>query len=239
MMKKPLTPMEHPEEQEFSDLRDEIADRIDSLPPERKEEETSTDPSGAEDLSAVKLAQKGDRREFDRLVQKYQDAVVSLCTHLMRNRSEGEDAAQDTFVSAFRQIHTFRGESRFFTWLYSIAVNMCRNRQRSFWQRLFQHSASTGAPDVDKDLTETIEILDSTPWPSEQLEKKELRDQIKRVLMQMPARYRELIVLRDIKELSYSDIAAILEVPLGTVKSGLARARLAMQVELRGLVDGI
>jgi RNA polymerase sigma-70 factor (ECF subfamily) len=238
-MKKPLTPMENPDEQEFSDLRNEIADRIDSLPPERKEEETATDPARAEDLAAVKLAQKGNRKEFNRLVQKYQDAIVSLCTHLMRNRTEGEDAAQDTFVNAFQQIGSFRGESRFFTWLYSIAVNMCRNRQRSFWQRLFQHSASTGAPDVDKDLSETIEILDSTPWPSEQLEKKELRDQIKRVLMQMPARYRELIVLRDIKELSYSDIAAILEVPLGTVKSGLARARLAMQVELRGLVDGI
>jgi len=91
----------------------------------------------------------------------------------------------------------------------------------------------------DKDLTETIEILDSTPWPSEQLERKELRDQIKRVLVQMPTRYRELIVLRDIKELSYTEIADILDVPLGTVKSGLARARLAMQVELRGLVDGI
>lgn len=230
--------MEHPEE-EYSDLRDEIADRIDSLPPERKEEETATDAADAEDLAAVKLAQKGNRKEFNRLVQKYQDAVVSLCTHLMRNRTEGEDAAQDTFVSAFRAIGSFRGESKFFTWLYTIAVNMCRNRQRSFWQRLFQHSASTGTPDVDKDLSETIEILDSTPWPSEQLEKKELRDQIKRVLMQMPARYRELIVLRDIKELSYAEIAEILEIPLGTVKSGLARARLAMQVELRGLVDGI
>jgi RNA polymerase sigma-70 factor (ECF subfamily) len=238
-MKKPLTPMDNPEEQEFADLREEIADRIDSLPPEGKEEETATDAAGAEDIAAVKLAQKGHRKEFNRLVLKYQDAVVSLCTHLMRNRTEGEDAAQDTFVSAFQKIGSFRGDSRFFTWLYSIAVNMCRNRQRSFWQRLFQQSASTGAPDVDKDLSETIEILDSTPWPSEQLEKKELRDQIKRVLMQMPARYRELIVLRDIKELSYSEIAAILEIPLGTVKSGLARARLAMQVELRGLVDGI
>jgi RNA polymerase sigma-70 factor (ECF subfamily) len=157
----------------------------------------------------------------------------------MRNRTEGEDAAQETFVNAFRKIDLFRGDSRFFTWLYAIAVNVCRNRHRSFWQRLFQHSASVGDPDVDKDLTETIEILDSTPWPSEQLERKELRDQIKRVLMQMPARYRELIVLRDIKELSYGEIAEVLDIPLGSVKSGLARARLAMQVELRGLIDGI
>lgn len=183
--------------------------------------------------------QNGDRQAFNRVVLRYQDAIVSLCTHLMRNRDEGEDAAQDTFINAFREIGSFRGEAQFTTWLYRIAVNVCRNKLRSFWQKLFQHAASTGMPDVDRDLTETIEILDSSPWPSEQLEKKELRDQIKRVLVQLPAHYRELIVLRDIKELSYTEIAAILGVPLGTVKSGLARARLAMQVELKGLIDGI
>ena len=192
-----------------------------------------------EDYSIVQLTQNGDRRAFNELVVQYQDAIVSLCTHLMRNRTEGEDAAQDTFVNAYRRIGSFRGEARFSTWLYAIAVNVCRNKHRSFWQRLFQQSVSTGMPDVDKDLTETIEILDSTPWPSEQLERKELRDQIKRVLVQMPARYRELIVLRDIKELSYMEIAEILGVPLGTVKSGLARARLAMQVDLKGLINGI
>jgi RNA polymerase sigma-70 factor, ECF subfamily len=183
--------------------------------------------------------QTGDRQAFNRLVLRYQDAIVSLCTHLMRNRTEGEDAAQDTFVNAFQNVESFRGEAQFSTWLYSIAVNVCRNRQRSFWQKLFSQSVATGMPDVEKDMTETIEILDSTPWPSEQLEQKELRDQIKRVLVQLPVRYRELIVLRDIKELSYAEIAAILGVPVGTVKSGLARARLAMQVELKGLVDGI
>ena len=238
-MNDDLTPLEH-DEQYLVDPLDETGYE-ESPQPEQKEEETSTatDTAAVEEYKAVQQVQKGNRNEFNRLIQKHQDAVVSLCTHLMRNRAEGEDAAQDTFVNAFRHIDSFRGESRFFTWLYSIAVNVCRNRQRSFWEKLFQRSLSVGAPDVDKDLSETIEILDSTPWPSEQLEKKELRDQIKRVLMQMPSRYRELIVLRDIKELSYSDIASILEVPLGTVKSGLARARLAMQVELRGLVDGI
>jgi|WetSurMetagenome_2_1015567.scaffolds.fasta_scaffold183484_2 RNA polymerase sigma-70 factor, ECF subfamily len=231
--------IEQPDEQDSSDPLDETGLQ-DGAPPDPKEDETSTaDTAAIEEYKAVQKVQKGDRKEFSRLVQKYQDSVVSLCTHLMRNRAEGEDASQDAFVNAYRRIDSFRGESRFFTWLYSIAVNVCRNKQRSFWERLFKRSASVGAPDVDKDLSETIEILDSSPWPSEQLEKKELRDQIKRVLMQMPTRYRELVVLRDIKEMSYADIAAILEVPLGTVKSGLARARLAMQVELRGLVDGI
>jgi RNA polymerase sigma-70 factor, ECF subfamily len=235
MMRDPRLPRKLPEGQDVAERQDDA-----DLPPETKEEETSEGSAVVdEEQMAVQHVQDGDRQAFNSLVLKYQDSVVSLCTHLMRNRMEGEDAAQDTFVNAFRQITMFRGESRFFTWLYSIAVNVCRNRQRSFWQRLFQHAASAGTPEVDKDLSETIEILDSTPWPSEQLERKELRDQVKRVLLQLPTRYRELIVLRDLKELSYAEIAAILEIPVGTVKSGLARARLAMQVELRGLVDGI
>jgi RNA polymerase sigma-70 factor, ECF subfamily len=238
-MKEPRSPKELPEGQDLADLPDDFGEHAEDVPPEAKEEETTDGAALDEAYATVQLARKGDRQAFNRLVLKYQDAIVSLCTHLMRNRTEGEDAAQDTFVSAFRRLDSFKGDSRFYTWLYAIAVNMCRNRHRSFWQRLFQHSASAGEPDVDKDLSETIEILDSTPWPSEQLERKELRDQIKRVLMQMTSRYRELIVLRDIKELSYAEIAEVLEIPLGSVKSGLARARLAMQVELRGLVDGI
>jgi RNA polymerase sigma-70 factor (ECF subfamily) len=238
-MEEPSQSIEQPDGQEFADLQEGIGEQVEKLQPAAQEDEVTADEVVDEDYAVVQLVQNGDRQAFNRLVTAYQDQIVSLCTHLMRNRVEGEDAAQDTFVNAFRRIESFRGEALFSTWLYTIAVNVCRNKQRSFWQRLFMQSVATGMPDIDRDLTETIEILDSSPWPSEQLERKELRDQIKRVLVQMPTRYRELIVLRDIKELSYTEIADILDVPLGTVKSGLARARLAMQVELRGLVDGI
>jgi RNA polymerase sigma-70 factor (ECF subfamily) len=164
--------------------------------------------------------------------------IVSLCTHLLGNKNDGDDAAQDTFMKAFLQLGSFRGDAQFSTWLYAIAINVCRNRQRSFWQRLFKQSSTAGIPGINDDASEMIDIIDSSPHPSQELEKKELRDQIKRAIGRLPFRYRELIVLRDIRQLRYDEIAAILEVPEGTIKSGIARARLTLQVELKGLIDG-
>jgi RNA polymerase sigma-70 factor (ECF subfamily) len=186
----------------------------------------------------VVLTRHGDRQAFNRLVVRYQTMIVSLCTHLLGNKNDGDDAAQDTFMKAFLQLGSFRGDAQFSTWLYAIAINVCRNRQRSFWQRLFKQSSTAGIPGINDDASEMIDIIDSSPHPSQELEKKELRDQIKRAIGRLPFRYRELIVLRDIRQLRYDEIAAILEVPEGTIKSGIARARLTLQVELKGLIDG-
>ena len=186
----------------------------------------------------VEQACHGDRQAFNRLVLRYQYMIFSLCTHLLGNKNDGDDAAQDAFVKAYLLLGSFRGDGRFSTWLYTIAVNVCRNRQRSFWQKLFKRSSAVGIPGIDDDAAEMIEIIDSSPLPSQELEKKELRDQIKRAIGLLPCRYRELIVLRDIRQLHYAEIAIIMDVPEGTIKSGIARARLALQVELKGLIDG-
>jgi RNA polymerase sigma-70 factor (ECF subfamily) len=186
----------------------------------------------------VEQARRGDRQAFNRLVLRYQNMIVSLCTHLLGNKNDGGDAAQDAFVKAYLQLGSFRGDARFSTWLYTIAVNVCRNRQRSFWQKLFKQSSAVGIPGIDDDASEMIEIIDSSPLPSQELEKKELRDQIRRAIGMLPCRYRELIVLRDLRQLRYDEIAFIMDVPEGTIKSGIARARLALQVELKGLIDG-
>ena len=192
-----------------------------------------------DDMNAeVEQARHGERQAFNRLVLRYQNMIVSLCTHLIGNKNDGEDAAQDAFVKAYLQLGSFRGDAQFSTWLYAIAVNVCRNRRRSFWQKLFKRSLAIGIPGANDDASEMIEIIDSSPLPSQELEKKELRDQIKRAIGLLPCRYRELIVLRDIRQLRYDEIAVILDVPEGTVKSGIARARLALQVELKGLIDG-
>jgi RNA polymerase sigma-70 factor (ECF subfamily) len=186
----------------------------------------------------VERARLGNRQAFNRLVVRYQNMIVSLCTHVLGNKNDGDDAAQDTFLNAYLQLGSFRGDARFSTWLYSIAINVCRNRQRSFWQKLFKRSSSADIPGRDDDASEMIEIIDSSPLPGQELEKKELRDQIRRAIGLLPSRYRELIVLRDIKQLHYGEIADIMDVPEGTIKSGIARARLALQVELKGLIDG-
>jgi RNA polymerase sigma-70 factor (ECF subfamily) len=202
-------------------------------------ETTPSRPDKHDDVSEiVAQARRGDRQAFNRLVIRYQDIIVNLCASLMSNRSDGEDAAQETFIKAWEQIDFFRGEAQFSTWLHTIAVNTCRNKQRSFWQRLFRKSVPAGMPALDEDVAETIEIIDSSPLPSQELERKELKDQIIRALGMLPDRYRELIVLRDLRQFSYAEMAEMLDVPEGTIKSGIARARLALQVELKGLIDG-
>ena len=186
----------------------------------------------------VELARSGNRKAFSRLVIKYQNMIVSLCTHLLGNKNDGEDTAQETFIKAFQGLASFRNEARFSTWLYTIAVNLCRNHQRSFWQKLFRKSKAAGIPSTTDDASEMIDIIDSSPLPSQDLERKEFRDHIKRAIGLLPARYRELIVLRDIKQMRYDEIATIMDVPEGTIKSGIARARLALQTELKGRIDG-
>jgi RNA polymerase sigma-70 factor, ECF subfamily len=187
----------------------------------------------------VALARDGDRQAFNRLVLRYQDVIVNLCISLMGNRCDGEDAAQETFVKAFEQMNLFRGEAKFSTWLHTIAVNSCRNRHQSFWHKLFRKSVSIGSTGIDEDESESVDIVDSSMLPNQVLERKELQGQIKGALLNLPVRFRELIVLREIRQLSYAEIAVILKVPEGTVKSGIARARLALQAEFKGIVDGI
>jgi RNA polymerase sigma-70 factor (ECF subfamily) len=186
----------------------------------------------------VAQARNGDRHAFNLLVLRYQDVIVNLCVMLMGNRCDGEDAAQDAFVKAFEKMNSFRGEAQFSTWLHTIAVNSCRNKHRSFWQRLFRGSVSIGVPVLDEDIGETVEISDSSPLPCQELERKELKNQIKKALGKLPERFRELIVLREIRQLSYAEVADILSVPEGTIKSGIARARLALQTELKGIING-
>lgn len=189
-------------------------------------------------MTDVRLAQTGNRQAFNRLVQLHQDMIFGLCVYLLGNVNDGEDAAQDTFINAFRNLSIFRVEASFATWLTAIALRVCRNYQRSFWQKLFRRSWATGMPSDDPDSREMIEIIDSSPLPSQELEKKELRDQIKKAMALLPARYRELIVLRDIMQMRYDRIAAAMDIPEGSIKSGIARARLALQHELRGLIYG-
>jgi RNA polymerase sigma-70 factor (ECF subfamily) len=186
-----------------------------------------------EDALLVKGCRAGDRTAFNRLVLKYQDRIVSLCVRLAGSLPDGQDAAQEVFVKAFRSIGLFKGESRFSTWLYRIAVNTVRNQRRSWWHRLW--SASSHAGGAGEGFCE--EIADSGALPDAELQRKRIGRAIGRALLALPARGRELVVLRDIQGLSYEEIEAATGMKLGTVKSGLARAREALRRELSGVMD--
>ncbi len=175
----------------------------------------------------------GDRSAFDNLVLRHKDRIFNLCSRLVGDFSDAEECAQETFVKAFRAIKKFKLESSFSTWLYTIAVNTCRNRRNSaefrFWSRVFRFTHSQdeqGAPDFD--------IEDLAPSPLSQMAEREREIMVQSAIASLPQDYRTVIVLRHVEELSYEEISKITGYNMGTLKSKLARARLQLQKKLQG-----
>jgi RNA polymerase sigma-70 factor, ECF subfamily len=201
-----------------------------------KQQESADAVSDEEDLRLIDLVCSGDRVAFDRLVIKYRDRIVSFCVRMLGDFQEGEDAAQDTFLKVYGNIGRFKAESRFSTWLYRIAVNTCRNQRRSWWGRVWRAALYLDKPVIDGEgKEEPRELGDTSMLPSKDLERKTRATAIRAAIGRLPAIHRELVILRDIQGKSYEEIEAIAGVPGGTVRSRLARARAALQNELKGM----
>lgn len=189
-----------------------------------------------DDLRLVEMFRDGDRIAYDRLVVKYQNQVVTLCVRLMGNRADGEDAAQETFVKAYRNVSQFRGDCRFSTWIYTIAVNTCRNMGQSWWNRMWKSALKIDKSYISDEGDESPhDLRDTRLLPSKDLDRKCQAEVVKSALLKLSAIHRELILLRDFEDLSYEEIEKVTGLSSGTVKSRLARARAALQNELKGL----
>ena len=165
----------------------------------------------------IQRAQKGDQEAFAALVREHQRYVYNLALGVLKNEEEALDLAQETFVRAWTALPNFRGQSRFRTWLYRIATNLCYNRLPGL-----RRSLNELGDDVIVDLPETRIPFDN---PVADLELRELRSYLHRAIDRLDENYRLLISLRYQDELSYEEIATLLNLPLGTVKTGLFRAR--------------
>ena len=190
-----------------------------------------------DDEKLVELCRSGDRIAFDRLVVKYQHIVVGMCTRLTGSRGDGEDTAQECFVKVYRHIARFSGESTFSTWLYRIVINTCRNRHRSWWNRLSRQSVAmnTGTDADQSGGDRSIELGDTRFTPVKELERKRLGMAIERAIQELPRQQKEVVLLRDVQGLSYEEIERITGLAEGTVKSRLFRARNLLQQKLKGL----
>lgn len=149
----------------------------------------------------------GDERAIRWVLQRYRERVVRLAAHVLHNSREAEDVAQEAFVKAFRQIAQFRGESGFYAWLYRIVINLCLDRMR-------RKSASSETP------LDTMSPTLYSCFPDV-----ERRIAIEQVLNSLPPPMRAALVLREVEGLEYTEIAAVLEIPVGTVRSRLNTAR--------------
>jgi RNA polymerase sigma-70 factor (ECF subfamily) len=192
--------------------------------------------SDGDDLKLIELIRANDRIAFDRLVVKYRDRIVTLCVRTIGNFQEGEDAAQETFVKVYENIGRFKGDASFSTWLYRIAINTCRNHGRSWWGRVWRTAYHLDKSTTDDEGKEQQrELSDTRMLPTKDLERTTQAAAINAAIGKLPAIHRELVVLRDVQGKSYEEIEAITGLAEGTVKSRLARAREALQQELKGL----
>jgi RNA polymerase sigma-70 factor (ECF subfamily) len=171
------------------------------------------------DLRLIDLCQRGRLEHFGELVARYQSRIYNMAYRMVHCREEAEDITQETFLNVYRALATFQGE-RFSPWIYRIASNLCFDHLRR--RRL--PTISLDAP-VGPHGHMPREIADAGPLPEEQALADALGSDVQRVIDGLPPRYRSVVVLRHIEDLTYEEIAAILEVPLGTVKTRLFRAR--------------
>jgi len=165
----------------------------------------------------IQRAQKGDQEAFAVLVTEHQRYVFNLAVRVLKNEEEALDVAQETFVRAWTALPNFRGQSQFRTWLYRIVTNLCYNRLPNLRRTLNELG-----DDVIADVPETDLAFDN---PAHGLESRELRSHLYQAIDHLDENYRLLISLRYQNELSYEEMATMLNLPLGTVKTGLFRAK--------------
>lgn len=181
-----------------------------------------------DDARLIDEALAGDSGAFGQLVQKYQDRLYNTMVHVLGNRDEAEDVVQDAFVQAFLKLDTFQRASAFFTWLYRIAFNVSVSRRRRRRPEL--------SVDVGRELTGT-EPMDPGEGPDERVEREERADQVHRALESLNEEHRSILVLREMEGYCYESIAQILELPIGTVRSRLHRARLQLRDTLKEVLQ--
>ena len=186
-----------------------------------------------EDYEGVSLCQKGDVDAFEALVEKYQKKVLNIAYRMIGNYDEACEVAQEAFLSAYKAIRKFRGESRFSTWLYSIAINQAKNHMRQIATRYHREGTPIDDPVETGDGRFRGRVPAFEPSIVEELEKREVQAKVQECINLLDAEYKEVLVLRDIQGFSYEDIGDILKVPGGTVKSRLFRARDALKDRLK------
>lgn len=186
------------------------------------------------DQQLVERVQRGDKAAFDLLVVKYQRKIFRLLSRLIRDTAEIEDVAQEAFVKAYRALPNFRGDSAFYTWLYRIAINTAKNYLVSQGRRA---PTSTQSDVEEAETFDDGDHLRDLNTPDSMLVTKQVGDAVNRAIDQLPEDLRTAIVLREIEGLSYEEIAESMQCPIGTVRSRIFRAREAIALELRPILD--
>jgi RNA polymerase sigma-70 factor, ECF subfamily len=182
------------------------------------------------DQQLVERAQRGDKPAFELLVVKYQRKLVRLLSRFIRDPTEVEDVAQEAFIKAYRALPSFRGDSAFYTWLYRIGINTAKNYLVAMGRRAPTVSETESA---DSEGSEESGQVPDYNTPENELMSRQIAETVNRAVEDLPEELRTAITLRELEGLSYEDIAAIMNCPIGTVRSRIFRAREAIAEKLR------
>lgn len=186
------------------------------------------------DQQLVERAQRGDKRAFELLVEKYQRKLARLLSRLIRDPGEVEDVTQEAFIKAYRALPSFRGDSAFYTWLYRIGINTAKNYLVARGRR------APTSTEVEAEAAEGYaegELLRDINTPESLLLSKEIAGTVNAAIESLPEELRSAIQLRELEGMSYEEIAKLMDCPIGTVRSRIFRAREAIAERLRPLLD--
>lgn len=192
-------------------------------------------PAQDTDQQLVARVQKGDKRAFDLLVLKYQHKIFAIIGRYVRDHAEVQDVAQEAFIKAYRALPNFRGDSAFYTWLYRIAINTAKNH-------LVARNRRPPSSDVEVEDAEFYagsEALKDVETPERSLLRDELQEVVDQAIRDLPEDLRTAVTLREMEGLSYEDIAAIMDCPVGTVRSRIFRAREAIDRSVKPLMEEV
>ncbi len=207
-----------------------MATSILDLSPEQTAEGAESD-----DLRLVESLREGSEWAYEELLTRFQQPVYTLALRLLNNESEACDVVQEVFLKVFRNVGNFRGQSTLKTWIYRITVNEAHNARRWFFRHRQREVELDANPKETRDWKEIIP--DNSRSPFDVAFDRERHVMIEAALERINPIFRESVVLRDITDMSYEEIAAILGVSLGTVKSRILRGREALREELAGSLN--
>lgn len=186
-----------------------------------------------EDAQLVSHAKAGEKAAYAELVRRWQTRVYSQCLRQLGEKSIAEEITQDIFLSIFRALPRFREEAKFSTWLFRIVINHCKNR-RMYQQRRHRR----GHEPIEGNNEEMPRELPTSDLnPEQELQKKRLRALLQTALGKLEEKQKQILILRDVQGLSYDEISDILDIPNGTVKSRIHRARMEVAKLLRGKIS--
>ena len=189
---------------------------------------------GPSDEELVRRFKAGDQEAFSQLVLRYQDRVFTLCLRWLGEREQAEETTQDIFLALYRSLAEFRGESKFSTWIFRVATNHCKNRRIYRIRRAHDRHEPLEGPETDD--APPRQIASEGPGTDSRVTRSEAEEILERALGQLDEGQRSILVLRDIEDLPYEEIADILSLPRGTVKSRLHRARAELASILKRMI---